>query len=538
MKKRFLSAVLAGIMTVTSAVGMYANADTLNKGDWGSIKWNVDDVGTLTITGDGVIPDNGAPWNSNKINNVIISDGITGIGAKAFSGRSSIERISIGKDVEIIGENAFLNCTGLTSIKLPEGLKYIESEAFMGCGASSIIIPSTTVKIADYSFYNSRIVNAKIPGGVKQIGEYAFAGGNWNYDSAAYDAIPLKRVEISEGVERIGNCSFSKAQNLATVKLPQSLTSIGKGAFEYCASLNEIIIPEQIDNIAEGTFNYCINLTVVYIPKNVISIGAAAFQRCNKLTTIYYEGTEDEWYNIVVGAGNEVLNSAAKKYNYNIKTGTTNPTTPTTPTQPTTEKAILTYSANGGIEPPSPVTAKVGDKVKISEEKLTRLGYQFLGWAKDESAYAPEYTGGEEITLTGNTTLYAVWKNTSYSTMIVLTIDKNEALVNGEAVYNDVAPIITNSRTMLPARFVAEKLGATVSWDDAARKVIITGSDGKVIEIIVDSATAYVNGAACTLDSPAFISNSRTYTPVKFICDNLGADVKWDGEKRTVTITK
>lgn len=40
------------------------------------------------------------------------------------------------------------------------------------------------------------------------------------------------------------------------------------------------------------------------------------------------------------------------------------------------------------------------------------------------------------------------------------------------------------------------------------------------------------------LDSPAFIENNRTYTPIRFISENLGADVEWDDEAKRVTITK
>ena len=121
---------------------------------------------------------------------------------------------------------------------------------------------------------------------------------------------------------------------------------------------------------------------------------------------------------------------------------------------------------------------------------------------------------------------------------IVLGIDNTAANVNGSTVYNDVAPIIVNNRTMLPARFVAESLGASVYWNDYERKVTIKGADGTTIEIYIDSSTAYVNGSARYLDSPAFISNSRTYTPVRFICEALGANVEWNEYSRQVTITK
>ncbi len=121
--------------------------------------------------------------------------------------------------------------------------------------------------------------------------------------------------------------------------------------------------------------------------------------------------------------------------------------------------------------------------------------------------------------------------------VMILTIDEHDAHVFGDEETNDVAPKIVNDRTMLPARFVAENLGATVAWDEAARKVTIT-KDDIVIEITIDAETALVNGKEVKLDAPAFIENDRTYTPIRFISENLGAKVFWNGETQKVTIVK
>lgn len=119
----------------------------------------------------------------------------------------------------------------------------------------------------------------------------------------------------------------------------------------------------------------------------------------------------------------------------------------------------------------------------------------------------------------------------------VLTIDKKDASVFGASEDNDVAPKIVNDRTMLPARFVAEKLGAKVEWDEETRTVTIT-KDNVKITITIDSKVATVNGEEQELDSPAFIENDRTYTPIRFISEQLGAKVNWNGATQQVVITK
>jgi hypothetical protein len=60
-----------------------------------------------------------------------------------------------------------------------------------------------------------------------------------------------------------------------------------------------------------------------------------------------------------------------------------------------------------------------------------------------------------------------------------LWIGKSQAHVNGKSVAIDsqnakVVPLIMSGRTMLPVRFVAEQLGADVQWDPAARSITIT----------------------------------------------------------------
>lgn len=119
---------------------------------------------------------------------------------------------------------------------------------------------------------------------------------------------------------------------------------------------------------------------------------------------------------------------------------------------------------------------------------------------------------------------------------IKMTIGENVGYVNGEAKTLDAAPIIRGNRTMLPVRFVAENLGAQVAWDPTTSTAILT-TDEVVINITIGASTATVNGESVALDAPAFIESSRTYLPVRFVAESLGATVSWDGETSTATIT-
>ena len=199
---------------------------------------------------------------------------------------------------------------------------------------------------------------------------------------------------------------------------------------------------------------------------------------------------------------------------------------------------IVSFDTNGGSKLISQLVLK--NTAMKEPAAPTKDGYDFEGWYTDK-----ELTSRFDFTkrVTGNMTLYAAWTvHDASKNQIILTIGKTDVTVFGKSETNDVAPIVVNDRTMLPARFVAENLGASVDWDADKKLVTVKGKNEKnediTILITIDSDTAYVNGEAVKLDSPAFIQNERTYTPLRFIAENLGADVDWNGDELKVIITK
>jgi len=184
--------------------------------------------------------------------------------------------------------------------------------------------------------------------------------------------------------------------------------------------------------------------------------------------------------------------------------------------------AVTVKNADG--DEPTENKVVYSDAVKVSKASTSSAGLTGPNLASGSATVPGTGTG------TG-TEAPAVNKDA-----IVMTIDSKTIYVFGEAVENDVAPIIRNERTMLPARIEAESLGAEVAWDDATKTVTITKGE-TVIVITIGSDKATVNGEEVALDSAAFIENDRTYTPVRFIAEALGATVGWDDATKTVTIT-
>ena len=222
-----------------------------------------------------------------------------------------------------------------------------------------------------------------------------------------------------------------------------------------------------------------------------------------------------------------------------------------------TKRYTVSFNTNGGNKITSQTVAK--DNSAKEPTAPIKENFEFAGWYTDKEL-TTKYDFTEKVTKSFK--LYAKWteqkqenggsedvvnnnsgnENKESSNTIVLTIDEHDALVYGTTKTNDVAPKVVNDRTMLPARFIAENLGATVEWDGEKQLVTITGKNEKqedvTILITIGSDYAKVNGEDVKLDSPAFVENDRTYTPIRFISENLGATVEWNETEQTVTIQR
>lgn len=109
-------------------------------------------------------------------------------------------------------------------------------------------------------------------------------------------------------------------------------------------------------------------------------------------------------------------------------------------------------------------------------------------------------------------------------------------LLNGEKIEFDQRPIIQNDRTLVPIRFIAERLGAVVTWYPADQAVtIVKGLRLMILEI--DNPEATINGSAYPLDQPPIVVNDRTLVPLRFVAEAFDALVRWDGDTQTVVIT-
>lgn len=117
-------------------------------------------------------------------------------------------------------------------------------------------------------------------------------------------------------------------------------------------------------------------------------------------------------------------------------------------------------------------------------------------------------------------------------------------VTKGEESYEktiDVAPYIVNGSTLIPLRGLLEEMGAEIVWEAAKEKVHITKGNLKLtLQIwnkLVYADDPRFGEIRYTLLNYPVINNSRTFIPVRFVSEQLGYNVAWDGATQTITIT-
>ena len=131
-----------------------------------------------------------------------------------------------------------------------------------------------------------------------------------------------------------------------------------------------------------------------------------------------------------------------------------------------------------------------------------------------------------------------VWHPISDLTSLRSELFKNNipTYVNGLELECDQPPVIQNDRVLVPLRVIFESLGASVSWDDATRTITSIKGD-TTLRLTIGSNTLYKNSEGIAIDVPAQIINNRTMVPIRAVSEALDAQVVWDNNNRSVTIT-
>ncbi|WP_160035009.1 stalk domain-containing protein [Paenibacillus sp. An7] len=160
-------------------------------------------------------------------------------------------------------------------------------------------------------------------------------------------------------------------------------------------------------------------------------------------------------------------------------------------------------------------------------EILTRSSYAFSNSTHDVRMVVDDTSANRvNITFYDETGKNEIKKLKS----IMVTIDGNELAVNQ-------SPVMKQGNVSVPMRDIFEALGADVKWDQKTSTITATRGSKEVI-LRIGSKLAYIDGVKATLSVEPAIINGSTMVPIRFVAEALGAKVTWDNESQTVIITR
>ncbi len=327
MKKtnKFLSIILAILMVVT-IIPITASAADPTSGTCGeNVTWEYNEsTNTMSISGQGPMYGyevdafkfiDERPWitydRQNELEQVVIDEGITGI-----------------------GYNSFNTCFKLRYVTLPASVTYIDENAFYDCPILIVHYLGTEEEWNNVTVYsgNENLLNAKFYfGDYKPTSDSGTCGENvtWTYDGDT-------RTLTIAGTGAMNNYAFDISNDLGFDEYKYD----GDRPWEdYKYEIQKVVVSNGVTAIGNNAFRLFVSLKDVEISNSVTKINYRALYHCDNLTDIYYSGTEEEWNSITKGT----IENVTIHYNHHTHDYETVITAPTC-----TERGYTTYTCECG----------------------------------------------------------------------------------------------------------------------------------------------------------------------------------------------
>lgn len=261
-------------------------------------------------------------WNSGKVTEISLGNGITYISPSAFNGseyyfneanwengvlyignyliaaRSSVAGAYEVKDgTQMICESAFHWNSALESVTIPVSVTIIAPRAFVGCHALSDVYYQgakaqwNKVEMGD----NPRLFTANVHFAIEDDVIYTLENGTLFVEGTGLcdstwtqyvDAEDIKSIVICDGITELDWGVFSQLPNLESVKIAGSVKLIGGNSFFKCPKLSSIELSVGIEELGWGVFNDCTSLKSISIPDGVKKLDYFVFDGCTALESI------------------------------------------------------------------------------------------------------------------------------------------------------------------------------------------------------------------------------------------------------------
>ncbi|MCL2028666.1 MAG: leucine-rich repeat protein [Bacteroidales bacterium] len=368
---------------------------------------------TLTISGTGAMQNwtssANAPWNSHSatITTVIIEDGVTSIGTRAFRSHSSLTLVTIGNSVTAIEDDAFRFST-VKKLVIEDG--------------------TSTLSVRGNQFLYA-FISASI--------DTLYLGRNISRQSGLAEpwfGEALKDITIGNSVTTIGGSAFRNCAGLTSVTIPNNVTTIEAGAFWNCTGLTSVTIPDNVITIGNAAFSGCTGLISVTIGNSVTTLGQSAFGGCTGLTSLtslaptpptlgatVFTNVDMTTCCLYVPTSSVDLYSSASQWSAFT---CVNPDGAYT----------VNFNSQGGSHVGLQLIITPDDKA-VEPDVPTFTGFTFLGWYTEPECINIWHFDTDIVT--SDTTLYAKWTVSVYT--VTFNSQGGSAVAEQQIYHNDQA---------------------------------------------------------------------------------------------------
>lgn len=272
----------------------------------------------------------------DKVQKIVVEEGLTSIAMETFAGFSSLIEVEIKPGLKSIGEKAFYCCGKLSKITIPSSVETI-GDNFLWTGAYWVGSGAPVVRATIYAPENSyaityakqnnikysidkedveesnnsqdtqnkeeivelpedAMINSLIQDTENGI-EYKLTSVDENnptvtftkYEGSKKEVVIPDVIEIGDvyyKVISVDKNAFKNNTNITKVTIGKNVETIGSNAFNGCIKLRSVTIGKNVTTIGNKAFYNCKSLTKVTIPSKVIKIGDYAFKNCKKLYSV------------------------------------------------------------------------------------------------------------------------------------------------------------------------------------------------------------------------------------------------------------
>ncbi len=233
---------------------------------------------------------------------IVLPKTLEGIGPSAFAGCTNLKDIELPPSITYLGTNAFQNCSSLPEtlkVWAVEPPAYVETlgDSFQGSSVKTIQVPygcEKAYKAAEgWRRYNIKAAPERVmtisgvtAGALAQSAEKQMK--QQGVDESKVDTLVIRtagdaaltRMEDIAWLQQ--NCLQATAIDLSEAKLEDN--RVKANYFKNRTCLKKIDLPENIENIGDSAFAGCAKLETIVLPKGLTAIGNNAFQECESLS--------------------------------------------------------------------------------------------------------------------------------------------------------------------------------------------------------------------------------------------------------------